>query len=84
MAGAEVPEEGPFPLASPAALLLGQGDAATQSAIALRAHLAAADGTTPIAEELAQEWVSLGESLLPEIREALNRAALGGGLAAGG
>lgn len=81
LAGAEVPEEGPFQLASPAALLLGQGDTPTQGAIALRARLAAANGTAPIAEELAQEWVSLGESLLPELGEILNRAALGGGLA---
>ncbi|HEV7668740.1 MAG TPA: DEAD/DEAH box helicase [Thermoanaerobaculia bacterium] len=84
LAGAEVPEEGPFPLASPVALLLGQGDAPAQGAIALRARLTAADGSTPIADELAQEWVSLGESLLPEIGEVLNREALGGGLAVGG
>lgn len=84
LAGAEVPEAGPFPLASPVALLLGQGDAPTQSVIALRARLAAADGSTPIAEELAQEWVTSGEGLLREIDESLNRAALGGGTGTGG
>ncbi len=84
LAGAEVPEAGPFPLASPAALLLGQGEAPAQGAIALRARLAAADGTTPIAEELAEEWVGSGEGLFREIGESLHRSALGGGAGVGG